>query len=171
MWTIAKRTISTTACLASFLRAQRIYYHQPHCEVLSAAYRANDCQTGDWMNVMEIWCAWRCSRTATFTLKYTWRGLEVEWGAGLQYACCNPAPCRTAPKTRAPKQFGLIQKRSPCRFALRFVTGDWAKTKGMVLLWFSSPEVAGGRAWAHLSFIGGVQEKKHWQFPYDIVIR
>ncbi|CAI6214429.1 hypothetical protein DJICPGNB_26030 [Escherichia coli] len=32
-----------------------------------------------------------------------------------------PAPCRTAPKTRAPKQFGLIQKTIsvPVRTALR----------------------------------------------------
>ncbi|EEV3215023.1 DNA modification methylase, partial [Escherichia coli] len=80
-----------------------------------------------------------------------------------------PAPCRTAPKTRAPKQFGLIQKTIsvPVRTALR--DGRLSKDKGVWYFSDSALQKSQVEEFERtLSFIGGVQEKKHWQFPYDI---
>ncbi|MCE3771852.1 DUF4942 domain-containing protein [Escherichia coli] len=139
-------------------------------EVLSAAYRANDCQTGDWMNVDGNLMRVKMFKNGNVHFEIhpdvAWKLNEV-----LAYSmpAAIPAPCRTAPKTRAPKQFGLIQKTIsvPVRTALR--DGRLSKDKGV---WYFSDSALQKSQVEELertlSLIGGVQEKKHWQFPYDI---
>ncbi|EHW2908386.1 DUF4942 domain-containing protein [Escherichia coli] len=139
-------------------------------EVLSAAYRANDCQTGDWMNVDGNLMRVKMFKNGNVHFEIhpdvAWKLNEV-----LAYSmpAAIPAPCRTAPKTRAPKQFGLIQKTIsvPVRTALR--DGRLSKDKGV---WYFSDSALQKSQVEELertlSFIGGVQEKKHWQFPYEI---
>ncbi|EOS8137693.1 DUF4942 domain-containing protein [Escherichia coli] len=139
-------------------------------EVLSAAYRANDCQSGDWMNVDGNLMRVKMFKNGNVHFEIhpdvAWKLNEV-----LAYSmpAAIPAPCRTAPKTRAPKQFGLIQKTIsvPVRTALR--DGRLSKDKGV---WYFSDSALQKLQMEELertlSFIGGVQEKKHWQFPYEI---
>lgn len=139
-------------------------------EVLSAAYRANDCQSGDWMNVDGNLMRVKMFKNGNVHFEIhpdvAWKLNEV-----LAYSmpAAIPAPCRTAPKTRAPKQFGLIQKTIsvPVRTALR--DGRLSKDKGV---WYFSDSALQKSQMEELertlSFIGGVQEKKHWQFPYEI---
>ncbi|CHL14518.1 YdiA [Salmonella enterica subsp. enterica serovar Typhi] len=139
-------------------------------EMLSAAYRANDCQTGDWMNVDGNLMRVKMFKNGNVHFEIhpdvAWKLNEV-----LAYSmpAAIPAPCRTAPKTRAPKEFGLIQKTisEPVRTALR--DGRFNKDKGV--WYFSDSNLQKSQVEElerTLNFIGGVQEKKHWQFPYEI---
>ncbi|WP_275183456.1 DUF4942 domain-containing protein [Citrobacter freundii] len=139
-------------------------------EMLSAAYRANDCQTGDWMNVDGNLMRVKMFKNGNVHFEIhpdvAWKLNEV-----LAYSmpAAIPAPCRTAPKTRAPKEFGLIQKTisEPVRTALR--DGRFSKDKGV--WYFSDSNLQKSQVEElerTLNFIGGVQEKKHWQFPYEI---
>ncbi|ENK3133359.1 DUF4942 domain-containing protein [Escherichia coli] len=139
-------------------------------EMLSAAYRANDCQTGDWMNVDGNLMRVKMFKNGNVHFEIhpdvAWKLNEV-----LAYSmpAAIPAPCRTAPKTRAPKEFGLIQKTisEPVRTALR--NGRFSKDKGV--WYFSDSNLQKSQVEElerTLNFIGGVQEKRHWQFPYEI---
>ncbi|VGE78497.1 Uncharacterised protein [Klebsiella pneumoniae] len=139
-------------------------------EMLSAAYRANDCQTGDWMNVDGNLMRVKMFKNGNVHFEIhpdvAWKLNEV-----LAYSmpAAIPAPCRTAPKIRAPKEFGLIQKTisEPVRTALR--DGRFSKDKGV--WYFSDSNLQKSQVEElerTLNFIGGVQEKKHWQFPYEI---
>ncbi|HGA7512741.1 TPA: DNA modification methylase, partial [Salmonella enterica subsp. enterica serovar Enteritidis] len=78
------------------------------------------------------------------------------------------APYRTAPKTRAPKEFGLIQKTisEPVRTALR--DGRFSKDNG-VWYFFDSKlqKTQSDELERTLTFIGGVKENTHWRFPYE----
>ncbi|EHH2973095.1 DUF4942 domain-containing protein [Salmonella enterica] len=139
-------------------------------EMLSAAYRANDCQTGDWMNVDGNLMRVKMFKNGNVHFEIhpdvAWKLNEV-----LAYSmpAAIPAPYRTAPKTRAPKEFGLIQKTisEPVRTALgdgRFSkdNGDW--------YFFDSKlqKTQSDELERTLTFIGGVQENKHWRFPYEV---
>lgn len=139
-------------------------------EMLSAAYRANDCQTGDWMNVDGNLMRVKMFKNGNVHFEIhpdvAWKLNEV-----LAYSmpAAIPAPCRTAPKTRAPKQFGLIQKTisEPVRTALR----DGRSGNDKRVWYFSDSGLQKSQVEElerTLSFIGGVQENKHWQFPYEI---
>lgn len=139
-------------------------------EMLSAAYRANDCQTGGWMNVDGNLMRVKMFKNGNVHFEIhpdvAWKLNEV-----LAYSmpAAIPAPCRTAPKTRAPKEFGLIQKTisEPVRTVLR--DGRFSKDKGV--WYFSDSNLQKSQVEElerTLNFIGGVQEKKHWQFPYEI---
>ncbi|MDV5570700.1 DUF4942 domain-containing protein [Klebsiella pneumoniae] len=139
-------------------------------EMLSAAYRANDCQTGDWINVDGNLMRVKMFKNGNVHFEIhpdvAWKLNEV-----LAYSmpAAIPAPCRTAPKTRAPKEFGLIQKTisEPVRSTLR--DGRFSKDKGVWYFSDSSLQKSQVEELERtLSFIGGVQDKKHWQFPYEI---
>ncbi|EDK9786301.1 DNA modification methylase [Salmonella enterica subsp. enterica serovar Give] len=139
-------------------------------EMLSAAYRANDCQTGDWMNVDGNLMRVKMFKNGNVHFEIhpdvAWKLNEV-----LAYSmpAAIPAPYRTAPKTRASKEFGLIQKTisEPVRTALR--DGRFSKDKG-VWYFFDSKlqKTQSDELERTLTFIGGVQENKHWRFPYEV---
>ncbi|HHX9845044.1 TPA: DUF4942 domain-containing protein [Salmonella enterica subsp. enterica] len=139
-------------------------------EMLSAAYRANDCQTGDWMNVDGNLMRVKMFKNGNVHFEIhpdvAWKLNEV-----LAYSmpAAIPAPYRTAPKTRAPKEFGLIQKTisQSVRTALR--DGRFSKDKG-VWYFFDSKlqKTQSDELERTLTFIGGVQENKNWRFPYEL---
>ena len=140
-------------------------------EMLSAAYRANDCQTGDWMNVDGNLMRVKMFKNGNVHFEIhpdvAWKLNEV---LAFSMPAAIPAPCRTAPKTRAPKEFGLIQKTisEPVRSALR----DGRRSRDKDLWYFPDSNLQKTQTEElerTLRFIGGVQEKKHcWQFPYEI---
>ncbi|EHE6384962.1 DUF4942 domain-containing protein [Salmonella enterica] len=139
-------------------------------EMLSAAYRANDCQTGDWMNVDGNLMRVKMFKNGNVHFEIhpdvAWKLNEV-----LAYSmpAAIPAPYRTAPKTRAPKEFGLIQKTisEPVRTALR--DGRFSKDNGAWYFFDSKlQKTQSDELERTLTFIGGVQENKHWRFPYEV---
>ncbi len=139
-------------------------------EMLSAAYRANDCQTGDWMNVDGNLMRVKMFKNGNVHFEIhpdvAWKLNEV-----LAYSmpAAIPAPYRTAPKTRAPKEFGLIQKTisEPVRTALR--DGRFSKDNGDWYFFDSKlQKTQSDELERTLTFIGGVQENKHWRFPYEV---
>ncbi|EBC2960934.1 DUF4942 domain-containing protein [Salmonella enterica subsp. enterica serovar Oranienburg] len=139
-------------------------------EMLSAAYRANDCQTGDWMNVDGNMMRVKMFKNGNVHFEIhpdvAWKLNEV-----LAYSmpAAIPAPYRTAPKTRAPKEFGLIQKTisEPVRTALR--DGRFSKDNGDWYFFDSKlQKTQSDELERTLTFIGGVQENKHWRFPYEV---
>ncbi|PQY28559.1 DUF4942 domain-containing protein [Cronobacter sakazakii] len=139
-------------------------------EMLSAAYRANDRQTGDWINVDGNLMRVKMFKNGNVHFEIhpdvAWKLNEV-----LAYSmpAAIPAPCRTAPKTRAPKEFGLIQKTisEPVRSALR----DGRKGRDSAVWFFPDSRLHKTHVEEMertLRFIGGVKEKPQWQFPYDV---
>lgn len=139
-------------------------------EMLSAAYRANDRQTGDWINVDGNLMRVKMFKNGNVHFEIhpdvAWKLNEV-----LAYSmpAAIPAPCRTAPKTRAPKEFGLIQKTisEPVRSALR----DGRKGRESAVWFFPDSRLHkthDEELERTLRFIGGVKEKSQWQFPYDV---
>jgi hypothetical protein len=77
--------------------------------MLSAAYRAHNCETGQWMNVdgnlMRVKIFKNGNAHFEIHPDVAWKLNEV-----LAHSMpAIPAPCR-APTTKAPKEFGYIQK-------------------------------------------------------------
>lgn len=138
-------------------------------EMLSAAYRANDCQTGDWMNVdgnlMRVKMFKNGNAHFEIHPDVAWKLNEV-----LAYSmpAAIPAPCRKAPTTKAPKEFGYIQKTVSTK--TRMVIRDRRHNSANETWYFSDSSLQKTEKQdleRTLSFIGGVKVGGSWKFPYE----
>ncbi|WBM72969.1 DUF4942 domain-containing protein (plasmid) [Buttiauxella sp. WJP83] len=139
-------------------------------EMFSAAYRANYCKTGDWLNVDGNLMRVKMFKNGNVHFEIhpdvAWKLNEV-----LAYSmpAAIPAPCRTAPKTRAPKEFGYIQKTISQTIRTTLRDGRYDKAKDA---WYFSDSNLQKHQVEELervlNFIGGVKNKVHWQFPYVV---
>lgn len=138
-------------------------------EMLSAAYRAHDCETGKWMNVdgnlMRVKIFKNGNAHFEIHPDVAWKLNEV-----LAYSmpAAIPAPCRKAPTTKAPKEFGYIQKTVSER--TRGVIRDRRHSKTDGTWYFSDSSLQKSQIEdleRTLSFIGGVKERGSWMFPYE----
>ncbi|WP_154943696.1 DUF4942 domain-containing protein [Klebsiella grimontii] len=138
-------------------------------EMLSAAYRAHDCETGKWMNVdgnlMRVKIFKNGNAHFEIHPDVAWKLNEV-----LAYSmpAAIPAPCRKAPTTKAPKEFGYIQKTVSER--TRGVIRDRKHSTTTGTWYFSDSSLQKSQIEdleRTLSFIGGVKERGSWMFPYE----
>lgn len=138
-------------------------------QMLSLAYRANGCNTGEWVNVDGNLMRVKMFKNGNVHFEIhpdvAWKLNEV---LAHSMPSAIPAPCRTAPKTRAPKEFGTIHKiiSDPVRIALR----DGRRTRNQEAWYFSDSCLQKNQVEElerTLSFIGGVRENSQWTFPYD----
>lgn len=138
-------------------------------EMLSAAYRAHDCETGKWMNVdgnlMRVKIFKNGNAHFEIHPDVAWKLNEV-----LAYSmpAAIPAPCRKAPTTKAPKEFGYIQKTVSEK--TRGVIRDrrYSNTDDSRYFPDSSLQKAEIEDLERtLRFIGGVKSGGSWKFPYD----
>lgn len=138
-------------------------------EMLSAAYRAHDCETGKWMNVdgnlMRVKIFKNGNAHFEIHPDVAWKLNEV-----LAYSmpAAIPAPCRKAPTTKTPKEFGYIQKTVSER--TRGVIRDRRHSKTDGTWYFSDSSLQKSQIEdleRTLSFIGGVKERGSWMFPYE----
>lgn len=138
-------------------------------EMLSAAYRAHDCETGKWMNVdgnlMRVKIFKNGNAHFEIHPDVAWKLNEV-----LAYSmpAAIPAPCRKAPTTKAPKEFGYIQRTVSER--TRGVIRDRRHSKTDGTWYFSDSSLQKSQIEdleRTLSFIGGVKERGSWMFPYE----
>lgn len=138
-------------------------------EMLSAAYRAHDCETGKWMNVdgnlMRVKIFKNGNAHFEIHPDVAWKLNEV-----LAYSmpAAIPAPCRKAPTTKAPKEFGYIQKTVSEK--TRGVIRDRRHSNTDDSRYF--PDSSLQKAEIEdlertLRFIGGVKSGGSWKFPYD----
>ncbi|HBT4799495.1 TPA: DUF4942 domain-containing protein [Klebsiella pneumoniae] len=141
-----------------------------HCtEMLSAAYRAHNCETGKWMNVdgnlMRVKIFKNGNAHFEIHPDVAWKLNEV-----LAYSmpAAIPAPCRKAPTTKAPKEFGYIQKTvsTKTRIAIR----DRRHNSANETWYFSDSSLQKTETQdleRTLNFIGGVKVSGSWKFPYE----
>ena len=138
-------------------------------EMLSAAYRAHDCETGKWMNVdgnlMRVKIFKNGNAHFEIHPDVAWKLNEV-----LAYSmpAAIPAPCRKAPTTKAPKEFGYIQKTVSER--TRGVIRDRRHSSKDGTWYFSDMSLQKREIEdleRTLSFIGGVKTGGSWSFPYE----
>ncbi|ELP0880771.1 TPA: DUF4942 domain-containing protein [Klebsiella pneumoniae] len=138
-------------------------------EMLSAAYRAHGCETGKWMNVdgnlMRVKIFKNGNAHFEIHPDVAWKLNEV-----LAYSmpAAIPAPCRKAPTTKAPKEFGYIQKTvtTKTRIAIR----DRRHNSANETWYFSDSSLQKAEIQdleRTLSFIGGVKMSGSWKFPYE----
>ncbi|HIB5751880.1 TPA: DUF4942 domain-containing protein, partial [Klebsiella pneumoniae] len=138
-------------------------------EMLSAAYRAHGCETGKWMNVdgnlMRVKIFKNGNAHFEIHPDVAWKLNEV-----LAYSmpAAIPAPCRKAPTTKAPKEFGYIQKTvtTKTRIAIR----DRRHNSANETWYFSDSSLQKTEIQdleRTLSFIGGVKMSGSWKFPYE----
>lgn len=138
-------------------------------EMLSAAYRAHNCETGQWMNVDGNLMRVKIFKNGNVHFEIhpdvAWKLNEV---LAHSMPAAIPAPFRTAPKAKVQKEFGYIQRTvsSNIRNALR----DRRYDKSREIWYFSDSllQKAQTEELARtLSFVGGVNERGHWRFPYS----
>ncbi|WP_159180265.1 DUF4942 domain-containing protein [Klebsiella pneumoniae] len=138
-------------------------------EMLSAAYRAHNCETGQWMNVdgnlMRVKIFKNGNAHFEIHPDVAWRLNEV-----LAYSmpAAIPAPCRKAPTTKAPKEFGYIQKTVSTK--TRMVIRDRRHNSANETWYFSDSSLQKTEKQdleRTLSFIGGVKVGGSWKFPYE----
>ncbi|MGK2894987.1 DUF4942 domain-containing protein [Klebsiella michiganensis] len=138
-------------------------------EMLSAAYRAHDCETGKWMNVdgnlMRVKIFKNGNAHFEIHPDVAWKLNEV-----LAYSmpAAIPAPCRKAPTTRAPKEFGYIQKTVSAK--TRMVIRDRRHNSANETWYFSDSSLQKAEIQdleRTLNFIGGVKMSGSWKFPYE----
>lgn len=138
-------------------------------EMLSAAYRAHDCETGKWMNVdgnlMRVKIFKNGNAHFEIHPDVAWKLNEV-----LAYSmpAAIPAPCRKAPTTRAPKEFGYIQKTVSAK--TRMVIRDRRHNTANETWYFSDSSLQKAEIQdleRTLNFIGGVKMSGSWKFPYE----
>lgn len=138
-------------------------------EMLSAAYRAHGCETGKWMNVdgnlMRVKIFKNGNAHFEIHPDVAWKLNEV-----LAYSmpAAIPAPCRKAPTTKAPKEFGYIQKTvtTKTRIAIR----DRRHNSANETWYFSDSSLQKTEKQdleRTLNFIGGVKVGSSWKFPYE----
>lgn len=138
-------------------------------EMLSAAYRAHGCETGKWMNVdgnlMRVKIFKNGNAHFEIHPDVAWRLNEV---LAHSMPAAIPAPCRKAPTTKAPKEFGYIQKTVSER--TRGVIRDRRHSSKDGTWYFSDSSLQKAQIEdleRTLSFIGGVKERGSWLFPYE----
>lgn len=139
----------------------------PLSEMLSSVYRACDREVGKWVNVdgnlMRVKIFKNGNLHAEIHPDVAWKLNEV---LATMLPAAIPAPHRTAPNTRPPKEFGYIQKTiSP---EVRTLLRDLKKSHKQ--WWCSMTGVQKStldELTRVLRFIGGEQERDHWSFPYD----
>lgn len=138
-------------------------------EMLSAAYRAHNCETGQWMNVdgnlMRVKIFKNGNAHFEIHPDVAWKLNEV-----LAYSmpAAIPAPCRKAPTTKAPKEFGYIQKTVSTK--TRMVIRDRRHNSANETWYFSDSSLQKTEKQdleRTLSFIGGVKVGGSWKFPYE----
>lgn len=138
-------------------------------EMLSAAYRAHNCETGQWMNVdgnlMRVKIFKNGNAHFEIHPDVAWKLNEV-----LAYSmpAAIPAPCRKAPTTKAPKEFGYIQKTVSTK--TRMVIRDRRHNSANETWYFSDSSLQKTEKQGlerTLSFIGGVKVGGSWKFPYE----
>lgn len=138
-------------------------------EMLSAAYRAHNCETGQWMNVdgnlMRVKIFKNGNTHFEIHPDVAWKLNEV-----LAYSlpAAIPAPCRKAPTTKAPKEFGYIQKTVSTK--TRMVIRDRRHNSANETWYFSDSSLQKTEKQdleRTLSFIGGVKVGGSWKFPYE----
>lgn len=138
-------------------------------EMLSAAYRAHDYETGKWMNVdgnlMRVKIFKNGNAHFEIHPDVAWKLNEV-----LAYSmpAAIPAPCRKAPTTRAPKEFGYIQKTVSAK--TRMVIRDRRHNSANETWYFSDSSLQKAEIQdleRTLNFIGGVKMSGSWKFPYE----
>ncbi|HBL6736666.1 TPA: DUF4942 domain-containing protein [Klebsiella oxytoca] len=138
-------------------------------EMLSAAYRAHNCETGKWMNVdgnlMRVKIFKNGNAHFEIHPDVAWKLNEV-----LAYSmpAAIPAPCRKAPTTKAPKEFGYIQKTVSTK--TRIVIRDRRHNSDNETWYFSDSSLQKTEKQdleRTLNFIGGVKISGSWKFPYE----
>ncbi|HGL3854495.1 TPA: DUF4942 domain-containing protein [Klebsiella aerogenes] len=138
-------------------------------EMLSAAYRAHNCETGQWMNVdgnlMRVKIFKNGNAHFEIHPDVAWKLNEV-----LAYSmpAAIPAPCRKAPTTKAPKEFGYIQKTVSAK--TRMVIRDRRHNGANETWYFSDSSLQKAELQdleRTLNFIGGVKMSGSWKFPYE----
>ncbi|EIX9776730.1 DUF4942 domain-containing protein [Klebsiella pneumoniae] len=138
-------------------------------EMLSAAYRAHNCETGQWMNVdgnlMRVKIFKNGNAHFEIHPDVAWKLNEV-----LAYSlpAAIPAPCRKAPTTKAPIEFGYIQKTVSTK--TRMVIRDRRHNSANETWYFSDSSLQKTEKQdleRTLSFIGGVKVGGSWKFPYE----
>ena len=138
-------------------------------EMLSAAYRANDCQTGDWINVDGNLMRVKMFKNGNVHFEIhpdvAWKLNEV-----LAYSMPTaiPAPYRKAPTTKAPKDFGYIQKTVSAK--TRMLIRDRRHNSVNETWYFSDSSLQKTEMQDFertLNFIGGVKVRGSWKFPYE----
>ncbi|MGS3246561.1 DUF4942 domain-containing protein [Klebsiella michiganensis] len=138
-------------------------------EMLSAAYRAHGCETGKWMNVdgnlMRVKIFKNGNAHFEIHPDVAWKLNEV---LAHSMPAAIPAPCRKAPTTKAPKEFGYIQKTVSER--TRGVIRDRRHSSKDGTWYFSDSSLQKAQIEdleRTLRFIGGVKERGSWLFPYE----
>ena len=140
----------------------------PCAEALSAAYRTHNCETGEWMNIDGNLLRVKIFKNGNAHFEIhpdvAWKLNEV---LAHSMPAAIPAPCRKAPTTKAPKEFGYIQKTVSER--TRGVIRDRRHSKDNT--WYF-PDSSLQKAQIEdlertLRFIGGVKERGSWLFPYE----
>lgn len=138
-------------------------------EMLSAAYRAHDCETGKWMNVdgnlMRVKIFKNGNAHFEIHPDVAWKLNEV---LAHSMPAAIPAPCRKAPTTKTPKEFGYIQKTVSGK--TRGVIRDRRHSSKDGTWYFSDSSLQKTQIEdleRTLRFIGGVKERGSWLFPYE----
>ncbi|MCP6422258.1 DUF4942 domain-containing protein [Klebsiella pneumoniae] len=138
-------------------------------EMLSAAYRAHNCETGQWMNVDGNLMRVKIFKNGNAHFEIH---PDVAWKLNEVLACSMPAaipaPCRKAPTTKAPKEFGYIQKTVSTK--TRMVIRDRRHNSANETWYFSDSSLQKTEKQdleRTLSFIGGVKVGGSWKFPYE----
>ena len=138
-------------------------------EMLSAAYRAHNCETGQWMNVdgnlMRVKIFKNGNAHFEIHPDVAWKLNEV---LAHSMPAAIPAPCRKAPTTKAPKEFGYIQKTVSTK--TRTLIRDRRHSGADELFYFPDSHLQKAEIQdleRTLRFIGGVKIRGSWKFPYE----
>ncbi|PLI49382.1 DNA modification methylase [Klebsiella pneumoniae] len=154
--------------LLHFFAQKEFITINPCAEALSAAYRTHNCETGEWMNIDGNLLRVKIFKNGNAHFEIhpdvAWKLNEV---LAHSMPAAIPAPCRKAPTTKAPKEFGYIQKTVSER--TRGVIRDRRHSKDNT--WYF-PDSSLQKAQIEdlertLRFIGGVKERGSWLFPYE----
>ncbi|WP_286182326.1 DUF4942 domain-containing protein [Escherichia ruysiae] len=138
-------------------------------KMLSSVYVVNGCKTGDWINVDGNLMRVRIFKNGNVHFEIhpdvAWKLNEI-----LAYSmpAAIPAPYRTKPKSKAPKEFGYIQKAISHNARIKISEGRYHTDRD---IWFFDDLYLSKRESAELecilTFIGGEKIKGAWKFPYD----
>ena len=138
-------------------------------EMLSAAYRAHNCETGQWMNVdgnlMRVKIFKNGNAHFEIHPDVAWKLNEV---LAHSMPAAIPAPCRKAPTTKAPKEFGYIHKTVSSK--TRTLIRDRRHSGADELFYFPDSHLQKAEIQdleRTLRFIGGVKIRGSWKFPYE----
>lgn len=139
-------------------------------EMLSSAYLANERQTGEWLNVDGNLLRVKMFKNGNVHFEIhpdvAWKLNEV---LAHSMPAAIPAPYRKAPKTTTPKEFGYIQKSISHTVRSKLRDHRYNSDKGV---WSFNDTCLQKHELEELErilvFIGGMKERGHWKFPYQI---